>query len=104
MKILVLAPHAFYIDRGTPIDLDILLRALSQRGEEVHAAVYHEGRDRDYPGVTLHRIRPPGFLKNIGPGFSLKKLLADVYLFVLAREIAQRVKPDVIHAGPVMAL
>ncbi|MEM1355058.1 MAG: glycosyltransferase [Planctomycetota bacterium] len=99
MKIQVLAPHAFYIDRGTPIDLDILLRALSNRGEQVQACVYHEGEPRDYPGLTIHRIKPPGWLKNIGPGFSGKKLIADVYLFFLAWKILRRFRPDVIHAG-----
>ncbi len=99
MKILVIAPHAFYVDRGTPIDLDILLRALSERGDEVHAAVYHEGVDRTYPNVTLHRIDAPPTLKDIGPGFSGKKLKADRLLFKLARKLVKDVKPDVIHAG-----
>lgn len=99
MKIQVLAPHAFYIDRGTPIDLDILLRALSNRGQQVQACVYHEGSDRNYPGLTVHRIQPPGWLKNIGPGFSGKKLVADVYLFFLAWRVLRRFRPDVIHAG-----
>lgn len=99
MKIQVLAPHAFYIDRGTPIDLDILLRALSNRGEQVQACVYHEGADRDYPGLTVHRIKPPAWLKNIGPGFSGKKLVADVYLFFLAWKVVRRFRPEVIHAG-----
>ncbi|MEM1445436.1 MAG: glycosyltransferase family 4 protein [Planctomycetota bacterium] len=105
MKILVLAPHAYYVDRGTPIDLDILLRALSNQRDDngtphdVHAAVYHEGQDRDYPNVTLHRIDAPPSLKNIGPGFSGKKIKADRLLFKLAKRLVREVKPDVIHAG-----
>ncbi|MEM7577161.1 MAG: glycosyltransferase family 4 protein [Planctomycetota bacterium] len=105
MKILVLAPHAYYVDRGTPIDLDILLRALSNQHDEqgnphdIHAAVYHEGQDRDYPNVTIHRIDAPPSLANIGPGFSGKKLKADRLLLKLARKLVRDVKPDVIHAG-----
>ncbi|MEM8783604.1 MAG: glycosyltransferase [Planctomycetota bacterium] len=105
MKILVLAPHAYYVDRGTPIDLDILLRALSNQRDEqgnphdIHAAVYHEGEGRDYPNVTIHRIDAPPSLNNIGPGFSGKKLKADRLLFKLAKRLVRDVKPDAIHAG-----
>ncbi len=99
MKILVIAPHAFYVDRGTPIDLDILLRALSNARHEVHAVVYHEGEDREYPNVTIHRIDAPPSLGGIGPGFSAKKLRADHYLYRLASRLMREVEPDVIHAG-----
>ncbi len=105
MKILVLAPHAYYVDRGTPIDLDILLRALSNQRDEhgqphdIHAAVYHEGQNRDYPHVTIHRIDAPPSLANIGPGFSAKKLKADRLLFKLARKLVADLKPDILHAG-----
>jgi glycosyltransferase involved in cell wall biosynthesis len=99
VKILALAPHPYHIDRGSPIDLDILLRALSNRGETVDAVVYHEGKDQEIPGVTLHRIRPPRWVRNIGPGFSPKKLVADVYLFALAWRLVRRNRYDVVHAG-----
>jgi hypothetical protein len=77
MKILLLAPHSYYVDRGTPIDVDLVLRALSARGEEVHALVYPAGQDRSYPGVTIERIRPPRWIVDVGPGFSLKKVPAE---------------------------
>jgi glycosyltransferase involved in cell wall biosynthesis len=99
LKVLVIAPHAYYVDRGSPIDLDILLRALSARGAEVRACVYHGGADRDYVGVTIQRIRAPKWLGRIGPGFSGKKLLADLYLFRLAWRVARQFEPDVVHAG-----
>jgi glycosyltransferase involved in cell wall biosynthesis len=98
-NILVLAPHAYYIDRGTPIDVDILLRALSMRGDRVDALVYHQGEDRDYPGVTIHRIRPPRFIGEVGPGFSLKKLYCDALLLERAWSLVRRNHYDVIHAG-----
>lgn len=99
MKILVLAPHAYYIDRGTPIDVDILLRALSNRGHTVEVVCYAEGEDRDYPGVTLHRICTPKWLKVSRPGFSPQKLLADVWLWRMARRRARAFQPDVVHAN-----
>ena len=99
MKVLVLAPHDFYVDRGTPIDVDLLLRALSARGEEVHAAVYDGGEDRAYPGVTLHRPGAPAALHGVGPGFSARKLRADRHHFRLGSRLARELKPDVVHAG-----
>ena len=35
MRILFLAPHPFYQDRGTPIAVNLMLQTLSERGEEV---------------------------------------------------------------------
>ena len=99
LRVLVLAPHAFYIDRGTPIDVDLVLRALSDLGHTVEAVVYDEGEDRAYPNVTLHRIGAPPSLARIGPGFSAKKLRADRHLFRKARERVAAFRPDVIHAG-----
>jgi glycosyltransferase involved in cell wall biosynthesis len=99
MRILLLAPHPFYVDRGTPIDVDILLRALSARGETVDVVTYGGGEDRVYPGVTLYRAPIPSCLGAIGPGFSLKKLIADCWLFAKARRLVATHKYDVIHAN-----
>jgi glycosyltransferase involved in cell wall biosynthesis len=99
VRILLLAPHAYYVDRGTPIDVDLVLRALSGRGEEVDALVYHEGRDCDYRGVTLHRIRPPRWVRNVGPGFSIGKVVCDLYMLGAAWRLARRRRYDVVHAG-----
>lgn len=99
MKILVLAPHAFYIDRGTPIDLDLLLRALSVRGDDIDVAVYCEGEDRSYPNVTLHRVSGRDRDHHIRPGFSIRKLLYDVRLFFLVWKLMRSRRYDVVHAG-----
>jgi len=48
MRILFLAPHPFYQDRGTPIAVNLMLQALSERGEEVDVLTYHEGRNVSY--------------------------------------------------------
>jgi len=99
MKILVIAPHAYYIDRGTPIAVDILVRALSQRGDEVDLVVYRDGEERDYPGLTIHRANTPKWLSNIGPGFSVRKVLADLWLFTRAWKLVRSRRYDVTHAG-----
>lgn len=98
MHVLVIAPHAYYIDRGSPMDLDILLKALSARGETVDALVYRYGEERDYPGVSIHRIGTPRFIGKVKPGFSLRKLLSDLFLFFKARSLARNNTYQVVHA------
>lgn len=98
MKILLLAPHPFYQERGTPIAVDLLLTALSRRGDKVDVVTFHEGADRVYPGVTLHRIpRLPG-MRGIRPGFSFKKLVCDIFVLAKALRLAVRGHYQVVHA------
>jgi glycosyltransferase involved in cell wall biosynthesis len=99
MRILLLAPHEFYIDRGTPMDTDLLLRALGAGGHQVDLVVYGGGQHREYPGVTFHRAKTPRWLTGIRPGFSYKKILADVWLFAAARRLVSRGSYDIAHAG-----
>ncbi|MEX1256062.1 MAG: glycosyltransferase family 4 protein [Gemmatimonadota bacterium] len=99
MRILLLAPHEFYIDRGTPMDTDLLLRALGAGDHQIDLVVYGGGQHRDYPGVTIHRAKTPRWLTGIRPGFSYKKVLADFWLFAAARRLVRRNSYDIVHAG-----
>jgi len=98
LRVLLLAPHPFYQERGTPIAVDLLLRGLSRRGLRIDLATFHEGENRLYEGVSTHRIRPPRFVHGVMPGFSWKKLICDVFLFFMALALIIRRRPDVIHA------
>jgi glycosyltransferase involved in cell wall biosynthesis len=100
MRVLVLAPHPFYQDRGTPIDVHLVLRVLSKRpGTTVDVVTYHEGEDVDLPDVHLHRSRRLPGLDGIRPGFSVKKVVADVLLFFKAWALVRVNDYDLIHAG-----
>ncbi|GJM19013.1 MAG: hypothetical protein DHS20C14_12260 [Phycisphaeraceae bacterium] len=99
LRVLVLAPHAFYIDRGTPIDVDILVRAITARSHTVDLLVYDEGEGRDYAGLTIERAGAPKWLGHIGPGFSVKKLVADVFMFWRAIGLVRKHDYDLVHAG-----
>ena len=100
MKILLLAPHPFYQERGTPIDVHLVLRVLSERpNTRVDLLVYNEGKDIELPGLKIFRIPDKKFLKNIRPGFSVKKLLADFFMFFKAWKMVSRDDYDLIHAG-----
>lgn len=99
MRILVLAPQPYYIDRGTPIDVDLLLLALGESGHQVDLLVYRVGEERKREGVTIHRAGPRGHFAPRRPGFSLRKLLADVPFFLKAMGLVRTREYDVIHAG-----
>ena len=98
MRILLLAPHPFYQERGTPIAVRLMLEVISNRGDEVDVLTFHEGETLVFPGVTIHRIPSLPFLRGIRPGFSLKKLTCDAFLFL---KVVWRVswhRYDVVHA------
>jgi glycosyltransferase involved in cell wall biosynthesis len=98
MRILLIAPHPFYQDRGTPIAVDMLLRVLSSEGHEVDVCTFPEGETRTYPGVTIHRPAPWGRVTGIAPGFSVKKVYTDLFLLPLAVRLCRDREYDVVHA------
>jgi glycosyltransferase involved in cell wall biosynthesis len=98
MRILLLAPEPFYEDRGTPIAVNLLLRVLSERHEEVDLLTYHRGRAVAHDNVAIHRIPAIPFIKYIPPGLSLQKLVCDVFLFAKAIQLAARHRYDLVHA------
>jgi len=100
MRILVLAPHPFFIVRGTPIDVDLVLRVLSARPDtEIDLIVYGQGEDREYPRTTLHRVGNAKWMRPTRPGFTIQKVLSTAAMFVSAWGLVRRRRYDVIHAG-----
>lgn len=98
MNILVLAPHPYYQERGTPIAVDMLVKVLCEKGHKVDLLTFHEGEDRIYPGLKIERIRPWFRIQGIRPGFSAKKLLCDLHLFCKFIVLMIRRRYDVVHA------
>ncbi len=98
MKVLLLAPHPFFQERGTPIAVDLLLQSLSAQGHAVDLLTWHLGEDRAYPGVTLHRIGRIPFIRRVRPGFSAAKLVCDAVMTLKALRLACRTRYDVVHA------
>ena len=100
MNILLLAPHPFYQERGTPIDVLLVLRVLAERkNTTVDLLVYNEGVNVDLTNLTIYRTPNLSFLKNINPGFSFKKLICDFFMFFKAWKLVYQKKYDLIHAG-----
>lgn len=98
MKVLFLAPHPFYQERGTPIAVKLLLKALSKRGDQVDVITYHEGESVDLDNVNIHRIIKIPFVKNIPPGPSWKKIICDIFMFFKVISMAWRRHYDVVHS------
>jgi glycosyltransferase involved in cell wall biosynthesis len=98
LRILVLAPHPFYQARGTPIAVKTVLEFLGSRGHQVDVLTYHEGADVDIPNCRIHRIfRVPG-IRNIRPGFSVKKVVCDMAMFGTCLRMMRRTRYDLVHA------
>ena len=54
MKILLIAPHPFFQERGTPIDVNLVIRVLTGRkNTHVDAVVYNEGSEVDHPNFKF---------------------------------------------------
>src|SRR3989337_787177 len=88
-RVLVVAPEPFYEDRGTPIAVCQLLRALSQLAYHVDVLTYPVGRDVDIPRVRCLRSWNPLRVRQVPIGFSLRKLLLDAFLIPeMARRLA----------------
>ena len=56
MRILLLAPHPFFQNRGTPIDVLLVLKVLVEReNTHVDLVVYNEGEDVELPNLKTYR-------------------------------------------------
>jgi glycosyltransferase involved in cell wall biosynthesis len=98
VRILLLAPQPFFQARGTPIAVRLVLEFLSSRGHQVDVLTYHEGSDVEIPNCRIVRIpRLPG-VRNIRPGFSLKKVLCDAVMFASCVGMMRRTRYDLVHA------
>jgi glycosyltransferase involved in cell wall biosynthesis len=98
MRILVLAPHPFFQQRGTPIAVRELLEFLSAEGHHTDVLTYHEGEDVSIPNCRIVRIaRVPG-VRGVRPGFSMKKLICDLFMVKKLLTMLRENRYDLIHA------
>ncbi len=98
MRILLLAPHPFFQQRGTPIAERMLLQVLTAAGHEVEVLTFPEGEDPGVPGCRIHRSAAPAWARGIRPGFSPKKLVCDAGMLWKALRLIRRRRYDVVHA------
>jgi glycosyltransferase involved in cell wall biosynthesis len=98
LRILLLAPHPFFQQRGTPIAEKMLLQVLAAEGHAVEVLTFPEGDDPGVPGCRVHRAAAPGWARGVKPGFSPKKLVCDAGMLWKALRLIRRRRYDVVHA------
>ncbi|MFL6292283.1 MAG: glycosyltransferase [Thermoanaerobaculia bacterium] len=98
MKILLLAPHPFFQQRGTPIAERMMIETLARQGHEIDVLTYAEGEDVEIPGCRIRRIPRLPFARGIRPGFSLKKLANDAVMLVTTLRMVRQGRYDLVHA------
>lgn len=97
-KVLVISPQPFYQDRGTPIAVDYVLRALTEIGYAVDLLTYPVGDSPEINGVRYVRVRNPAGFKNVPVSFSGRKLFLDMLLLVRLRQLLRSEHYVYVHA------
>ncbi|MFO1068930.1 MAG: glycosyltransferase family 4 protein [Geminicoccaceae bacterium] len=97
-RALLVEPQPFYTDRGTPIAVRYVLRALSEMGWSVDVLTFPIGQPVDLPNVRLHRVGNPLGFAHVAVGFSPQKLFLDGLLAMDLVRRLRRERYDVVHA------
>ena len=98
MKILLIAPHPFFQERGTPIAVKLLIETLSEFDHTIDLLTFNEGEDISVKGLTIYRIPNFSFIQNVPIGFSVKKIIADKFITWKMFNLLRKNDYDVIHA------
>lgn len=96
MKILVIAPNPFFIDRGFSVRVYDQISELQKKGHKVVVTTYNSGRN--ISGINIRRIpNLPGYgAEDLGAKFS--RLYLNLFLFFISFITTIKFKPDIIHA------
>ncbi len=97
-RVLVVAPQPFYEDRGTPICVRQLVKALVRLSYGVDLLTYPIGETPDLPGVRLLRAPNPLGLRRVPIGLSFRKLALDSSLVPRLRTLLRTGRYRLVHA------
>lgn len=95
-KVLAVAATPFFVDRGGHIHIYEQARALQRLGHEVEMVTYHIGEDT--PEFPIHRNINIPWYKKLDAGPSYHKPYLAVLLLWKALRVADKFKPDIVHA------
>jgi len=98
MKILILAPHPFFQNRGTPIAVRMLAESLADMGHQIDILTYHEGEDLKDNRIRIFRIPGLPGIQGLRPGFSWKKIVCDALMMAVLPWVLRRQRYDILHA------
>ncbi len=96
--ILVIAPQPFFIERGTPIAIDLLVRNLDNFGYSIDILAMPIGVSPNYDGINIHRSLNYLKAKELKPGFTLKKIILEVGVIIKFITLMSKCNYRVVHA------
>lgn len=97
-RVLIVTPQPFYEDRGTPIAVRYVARALSEIGVDVDLLAFPIGQEVAIENVNIRRCANLLGFRRVPIGFSWRKLVLDASLwFSFMRLLSQR-RYDMVHA------
>jgi glycosyltransferase involved in cell wall biosynthesis len=97
MNVLMVAPQPFFRPRGTPLSVLHRIRALTRLGHTVELVTYPFGEQVEIDGLTIHRSARPPFVRDVGIGPSLPKLLLDLPLARHTLRLAASGRFELLH-------
>ncbi len=97
-RILIVTPQPFYEDRGTPIAVRYVARALSELGVETEILAFPMGEDLQLPHIRVRRCANPLKLRSVPIGFSWRKVLMDMSLWRSFERLIATRRYDMVHA------
>jgi len=96
--VLLIAPQPFYSERGTPMNVLQICRALTAGGYRVDLATYPVGAEVDLPGLAIYRALRVPWIRDVPIGFSLRKVVLDGVLMLRVAERLARRRYALVHA------
>ncbi|MCH7872737.1 MAG: glycosyltransferase family 4 protein [Planctomycetes bacterium] len=98
MRVMLIAPHPCFEPRGTPMRVQLMCLMMCEMGIEVHLVTYPMGKTIQMPGLHYHRIPQLPFFRRVSIGFSMAKVVYDVFLVAKVLGLLVRWRFAALHA------
>jgi glycosyltransferase involved in cell wall biosynthesis len=97
-RVLIVTPQPFYEDRGTPIAVRYVARALSEIGVDVDLLAFPVGQEIAIKNVRIRRCANLFRFRRVPIGFSWRKVILDASLWSSFVKLLSQTRYDMVHA------
>lgn len=97
-SVLIIAPHPFFTERGTPIAVRDIASILTEAGWAVTILTFPFGEDPRLDGVEVIRVGRVPFVRRVGIGLNAGKIMVDIFLWFKLLRVLLRRRFAVYHA------